>query len=186
MRSAKGRGPLGEQPVALAARLFAEGPVASAAAFQKRCGLLGAAEHHGRRGHQLSEQGDVVIVAKDLRQRPGGIDPRRELRRPARREQLHLAPMMLHAFAPFMQIFVMAQVEGVLERFAGGAIAAPEALGERAEIVGIDGQTGEGRPQLEQAAHGVRGRAPLEILLGRMPPLVQPGAQRLDRSEARS
>ena len=88
--------------------------------------------------------------------------------------------MMLHAFAPFVQVFVAAGVDGVVERFAGRAVAAPEALGERAKIVGIDGEAGEGGTKLEQAAHGVGRGAPLEILLRRVPALMEPSPQGLE------
>ena len=62
-----------------------------------------------------------------------GLRPRRQLRRPARREQLHLPPMMLHAFPPLMQILVAVGGQAILEALAGRAIAAPQAFGERAE-----------------------------------------------------
>ncbi|OFW72654.1 MAG: hypothetical protein A2W02_03340 [Alphaproteobacteria bacterium RBG_16_64_48] len=88
--------------------------------------------------------------------------------------------MMLHAFAPFMHILVALGGEGVLERLAGRAIAAPEALGERAEVVGIDGEAGEGWPDLEQGPHGVRRGASLQILLRRVPAFMEPGAQGLN------
>ena len=132
----------------------------------------------------MDQHGDVVIVAEELRQRARGLGARRELRRPARREKLHLPPMMLHAFAPFVQVLGLAGVEGRLEALARGAVAALEPLGERAEIVGIDREPGEGRAKLQQPAHGVRCRALLEVLLGRVPALVQPAAHGLDRTFA--
>ena len=82
--------------------------------------------------------------------------------------------MMLHALAPFVEILVALGDEGLLERLARRAVAKSETLGERAEIVGIDGEPGKSRPDLEQSAHGIRRRAPLEILLCGMAPLLEP------------
>ena len=183
-----GEGPraLGEQPVAFGARVFAQRLVAPAAALEKGCGLLGGAEYHGRRGDEAGQERDVVIVAKDLREFARSFGTRVKLGRPARCQKLHLAPMMLHALSPLVEILVAAFGKALLKRLAGRAVAAAKPLGDGTEVVGIDGKPGKGGAQLQKRAHGIRCRALLQILLGRVPSLMQPSAQGLDRALARS
>ena len=92
-----------------------------------------------------------------------------------------MAPMMLQRLAPLMEIFVVAGGKGLGKGFAAAAIGFAQALGNRAEIVGIDGKVGHGRPEREQAAHGVGGGAPIEAALCRLPAFLEPGAQGWDR-----
>ncbi len=113
--------PLSEQPLALGRGLLAQRLVAFAAALEEGCGLLGTAEGHGRGRDELAQERDIVRVAEQLRDRARGIDSGCELRWPTRREQLHLPPMMLHAFPPLVEIFVVAGGESFgLRRFPTG------------------------------------------------------------------
>src|SRR4029079_17976240 len=92
--------------------------------------------------------------------------------------------MVLHALPPFVEIVVATFGEADLKRLPRRAVAAPKPLGDGTEIVGIDSEPGKRRPHLEQCAHAIRCRAPFKVLLGGMPPFMQPGAQRLDRTLA--
>src|SRR6185437_1854205 len=178
--------PLSEQPLALGRGLLAQRLVAFAAALEEGCGLLGTTEGHGWGRDELAQERDIVSVAEQLRDRARGIDSGCELRWPTRREQLHLPPMMLHALAPIVQILVMRGAEGLLKRRARRSVAAPQPFGEGVKIVGIDRKAGEWAPDLAQGAHGIRGGAPLEVLLGGMTALFEPGAHGMDRSLART
>ena len=92
-----------------------------------------------------------------------------------------MAPMMLQGLAPLMEILVVAGGKGLGKGLAAAAIGFAQAFGNWAEIVGIDGQVGHGRPEREQAAHGVGGGAAVEAALCRLPAFLEPGAQGRDR-----
>ena len=80
-----------------------------------------------------------------------------------------------------MEILVVAGGEGLGKGLAAAAIGFAQALGDGAEIVGIDRKIGHGWPEREQAAHGVGGRASVEAAFCRLPSLLEPGAQGRDR-----
>ncbi len=52
--------------------------------------------------------------------------------------------MVLDALAPFVQFLGIVGIDDRFEVLARGAIAAFEPFGQRPEVVGIDGQSGEG------------------------------------------
>src|SRR6185437_13892719 len=103
-------------------------PLPAAALLQEGSGDIRARKRHGRRRDQMLQHGDVMVVAKDLRQAPRDLDPRRKLGRPARGEQLHMAPMMLQGLAPFVEILGTAAGEGLGQGLAAAAIRLAEAL----------------------------------------------------------
>src|SRR6185436_6376148 len=84
--------PLGKEQLALLARFLAERLVAFAAALQEGCRLFLRPKDHGGRRDEPAQQGNVVVIAENLRQRARGFGSGGEFGWKARREQLHLPP----------------------------------------------------------------------------------------------
>ena len=129
----------------------------------------------------MLQHGDVVIVAENLREAAREFDTRRELGRPAGRQQLHMAPMMLQCLAPFVEIVGAAAGKGFGQGLTSAAVGLAEALGHRLEPVGIDREAGQGRPDAGETLNRVRSGAAFETACGRLPAFPQPIAQGRDR-----
>ncbi len=120
-----------------------------------------------------------MIVAKNLGQGAGIFDASIEHSRPTRRQKLHMPPMMLHAFPPIVEIFVMAGGESLGKSLARGLVATAHTVRHDLKIVGIDGKAGDGRLKRREGSQRIRDGGAFEVALRSIAPLHQPSAQRL-------
>ncbi len=93
--------------------------------------------------HKGDEHREVVIIAQKLRQVARLARARAEVVGPGARQQRHLPPMRLRAFAPFVKRFVGLLVVSFAERAARPAVGALETGADDVEPAAVDVQLGE-------------------------------------------